>query len=239
MATDLKKTTGVAQTDIDVGSLRAADISALNEAEKSLAHTRFEHSLGFWQAVKHYRPALLWAAFVNLSVILCGFDGALIGSLVGLSPFTRTYGRLVNGEYQVAPSWLSAFNYAAMLGSMPGSLTAGMAYDKFGPRICLEAASTASIGFIFLQFFSQGPALLFVGELLNGLVLGAYPVLANAYIGDVSCVPAYLSRSIELRLRKKLLASVRILAHIHRRSLLLPHEVLSQPLSTFPLSSVS
>ncbi|GKZ69423.1 hypothetical protein AnigIFM60653_009217 [Aspergillus niger] len=165
-------------------------IEQTNDAERSLAHARFEHSLGFWKACQFYRPALFWSCFVNLAVILCGFDGALIGSLVGLTPFVRTYGRWVDGQYAVAPSWLSAFNYASYVGSVPGSLVAGIAYDKYGPRMTLAAASIGSIGSIFFQFFSEGPALLFVGELLNGFITGVYPVLANAYVSEVAPVAA-------------------------------------------------
>ncbi|RAK97553.1 MFS alpha-glucoside transporter [Aspergillus ibericus CBS 121593] len=172
------------------GSVEVIDAERINDAEKSLAHARFEHGLGFWKACQFYRPALLWSCFVNLAVILCGFDGALIGSLVGLTPFVRTYGRLVDGQYAVAPSWLSAFNYASYIGSVPGSLIAGIAYDKAGPRVTLAAASIGSIGSIFLQFFSEGPALLFVGEMLNGFITGAYPVLANAYVSEVAPVAA-------------------------------------------------
>ncbi|KAI1628314.1 maltose permease [Exophiala viscosa] len=164
------------------------DVHQLNEAEKSLAHTRFEHELGFWQAVRYYRPAILWGCFANLAVILCGFDGALIGSLAGLAPFNRTYGQLVNGSWSVPPHWLSAFNYAAYVGSIPGALMGGWAYDKFGVRIALAAFSLGSIGSIFLQFFSQGSAVLFVGELLNGVITGGYPVIANAYLSEVSPV---------------------------------------------------
>ncbi|PWY94660.1 MFS alpha-glucoside transporter [Aspergillus sclerotioniger CBS 115572] len=189
-----QKRTSVEAPDDDIvkqlGSVEVIDAERINDAEKSLAHARFEHGLGFWKACQFYRPALLWSCFVNLAVILCGFDGALIGSLVGLTPFVRTYGRLVDGQYTVAPSWLSAFNYASYIGSVPGSLIAGIAYDKVGPRITLAAASIGSIGSIFLQFFSEGPALLFVGEMLNGFITGAYPVLANAYVSEVAPVAA-------------------------------------------------
>jgi sugar porter (SP) family MFS transporter len=177
-----------AKLDYDLGTISNADINQLNEAEKSLAHTRFEHELKFWQAVRHYRPAILWGCFANLAVILCGFDGALIGSLAGLAPFNRNYGHLVNGEWSVPPHWLSAFNYAAYVGNIPGSLLGGWAYDRFGVRIALGAFSLGSIGSIFLQFFSEGPEVLFVGELLNGIITGGYPVIANAYLSEVSPV---------------------------------------------------
>ncbi|RJE24537.1 Maltose permease [Aspergillus sclerotialis] len=176
------------EKDAEPESIVTIDTAHLSDEEKSLAHTRFEHSLGFWKACQFYYPALIWAGFVNLAVILKGFDGALIGSLVGLAPFNQTYGRLVDGEYAVAPSWLSAFNYASYVGSIPGSLVAGMAYDKFGPRVTLAAVSLGSIGSVFIQFFSETPAVLFVGQLLNGFITSVYPVLANAYISEISPV---------------------------------------------------
>ena len=188
MDSDTKTPATKAKLDADLGSISNVDVDQLTEAEMSLAHTRFEHELSFWRAVRHYRSAIIWGCFANLAVILCGFDGALIGSLAGLAAFNRNYGHFVNGEYSVPPHWLSAFNYAAYVGNIPGSLLGGWAYDKFGVRIALAVFSLGSIGSIFLQFFSEGPEVLFVGELLNGVITGGYPVIANAYISEVSPV---------------------------------------------------
>lgn len=185
-----KEVTVDTHLDTDHGKMRDIDLHLLNETERSLAHTRFEHELGFWKAVGMYRPAILWSIFANLAVILCGFDGALIGSLVGLPRFRENYGQLVDGEWVVAAHWISVFNFAGYIGSVPGSLIGGFMYDKFGPRIALACFSVGSIGSIFIQFFSKGPAVLFAGELLNGVITGGYPVISNAYISEVAPVAA-------------------------------------------------
>lgn len=91
------------------GSVNVVD-TLKAEAQQSLQHTQFEHNLKFWQAIKIYQPAILWCLLVNLAVVLAGFDGALIGSLVGIESFTKQFGYLYKGEYIVQAKWLGAMN---------------------------------------------------------------------------------------------------------------------------------
>lgn len=44
---------------------------------------------------------------------------------------------------------------------------------------------TGPTGFIFIQFFARSLPVLLVGELLGGLVLGCYAVIAPAYASEV------------------------------------------------------
>ncbi|KAF5003743.1 hypothetical protein F66182_16105, partial [Fusarium sp. NRRL 66182] len=57
------------------------------QAEQSQLYTQTQHALGFWEAARLYRPAVLWSIVINVAVVLKGFDGALVGSIVGLDPF--------------------------------------------------------------------------------------------------------------------------------------------------------
>ncbi len=86
----------------------------------------------------------------------------------------------------LAAQWLSAFNYANLLGAIVGALLSAMAYDRFGPRIMIAVCSVLSIAFIFIQFFSHSPAQLFVGQLVNGCIIAFYPICASAYVGEVT-----------------------------------------------------
>ncbi|KAJ5102225.1 sugar transporter [Penicillium alfredii] len=156
------------------------------EAEKSAQFSEYEHSLGFWEAVKLHWPAVVWAMFINLATILKGLDGGIVGSLVGLEPFKKTFGYEYQGKHIIAAHWLSTFNYANLLGAIVGALLSGFAYDRFGPRLMMVICSSCSIAFIFIQFFSHTPAQLFVGELINGCIIAFYPICASAYVGEVS-----------------------------------------------------
>lgn len=120
------------------------------------------------------------------ATVLKGIDGGVVRSLVGLPVFKETYGYSSNGKFMIAAQWLSAFNYANLLGAIVGALLSGIAYDRFGPRWMTGGCCLFSITFIFLQFFSHTPAQLFVGELLNGCVIAFYPICASAFVGEVT-----------------------------------------------------
>lgn len=167
------------------GSLKDIDGAVLWESEQSLLYTQTQHSMGFWEAVKLYKCAVAWSFLINVSVILKGFDGALIGSVVGLNPFKRQFGYLYEGEYIVKASWNGAFNYANSVGGIVGALSAGWLYDQFGPKITLAGCSFLSIAWIFMEFFAEKPVVLFLGELFNGCVIAFYPIMGSAYIGEV------------------------------------------------------
>lgn len=160
--------------------------SDFEEAERSFQFTKDEHNLRFWEAMRRYWPAIGWGLFMNLATVLKGIDGGIVKSLVGLDVFKQTYGYQYQGSYILAAKWLSAFNYANLIGGIIGALCSGYVYNRFGPRIMIALCSCLSIAFIFLQFFSHTPAQLFVGQLINGCVIAFYPICASAYIGEVT-----------------------------------------------------
>lgn len=74
---------------------------------------------------------------------------------------------------------------APMLGAVFGSFMAGIFYDKYGPRSILGACSFGSIVAVLVQYLSTTPMALFIGQLLNGTIVGFFPVVASAYVGEV------------------------------------------------------
>ncbi|KAE8353438.1 general substrate transporter [Aspergillus coremiiformis] len=166
--------------------VQSIPVSAIEDAALSRRFAKEEHSQGFWTALRLHWPAVGWGLFMNLATILKGIDGGVVKGLVGLNVFKETYGYNHQGTYMIAAQWLSAFNYANLLGAIIGALGSGIAYNRFGPRILIAACSCLSIAFIFIQFFSHTPAQLFVGQLVNGAVIAFYPICASAYVGEVT-----------------------------------------------------
>ncbi|KAJ5183092.1 hypothetical protein N7492_000708 [Penicillium capsulatum] len=169
-----------------VSVVQSLPAESTEEAERSFQFTKEEHALGWWDAMRLYYPAIGWGLFMNLATILKGIDGGIVRSLVGLPVFKETYGYNHNGKYIIAAHWLSAFNYANLLGAIVGALCSGLAYDRLGPRWMTAGCCVLSIAFIFIQFFSHTPAQLFVGELVNGCIIAFYPICASAYVGEVT-----------------------------------------------------
>ncbi|KIV87394.1 hypothetical protein PV11_02943 [Exophiala sideris] len=166
-------------------SFQAGEVDIVDESAQSLLYTQAQHALGFWEAVRLYPTAILWSLLINVAIILKGFDGALVGSVVGLAPFQRQFGYEYEGSWVISAAWNGAFNYANSIGGVFGALFAGWVYDRVGPRMTLLICSFLSIAFIFMEFFAETAGLLFAGELLNGIVIAFYPVVGSAYIGEV------------------------------------------------------
>jgi len=67
--------------------------------ETALAEAiRYEHSLGFTEAVRQYPAAIGWSAFVSIGVIMLAFDPQLLGNLYATPQFQRDFGYEFNGE---------------------------------------------------------------------------------------------------------------------------------------------
>lgn len=66
-----------------------------------------------------------------------------------------------------------------------GALFAAYPMERYGRKWTFGAAVVLTFGFIFLQFFARSLSVLLAGELLGGLVLGTYAVIAPAYASEV------------------------------------------------------
>lgn len=78
----------------------------------------------------------------------------------------------------------------APIGQILGAFTAGFLMEKLGRKRFFGLCTAAITGCVFMQFFSSSLAVLFVGELLAGLVLGVFVTVAPAYASEVAPLAA-------------------------------------------------
>ena len=102
--------TEVSDSDEETPLLKSEDTQSC----QARAHTEFEHSLDFWSALRVYRPAVFWCIIVNVTIVLNGFDGALMGNLVGVKSFKQQFGHVFGEDYIISAAWLGAFNYGKL-----------------------------------------------------------------------------------------------------------------------------
>ncbi|KAL6908626.1 general substrate transporter [Trichoderma evansii] len=96
----------------------------------------------------------------------------LIGTLIAIPRFQHDFGvELADGTFVVEAKWQSAFNLGVPVGQVLGSFGVGWPLEKFGRRWTL----------------ANRPQIL-IAEPINGVVLGAYPVIAPTYISEVTPV---------------------------------------------------
>jgi sugar porter (SP) family MFS transporter len=160
--------------------------SAALQAEEA---TAAEHALTIKDAIKLYTPAIFWSLLFALGVVVAGFDPQIVGTLVAIPQFQQNFGEAFDDGYIVKAQWQSAFNLGVPVGSVIGALGIGIPMDRWGRKWAMAGCCALSIIAVAIQFSTdKSKVQLVVAELTNGLVIGAYPVLAPAYISEVSPV---------------------------------------------------
>ncbi|EER36390.1 maltose permease [Histoplasma capsulatum H143] len=71
------------------------------------------------------------------------------------------------------------------IGQVVGALAATYPMEIFGRKKTFSICVVLTAGCVFIQFFARSLKVLVVGELLGGLILGTYAVIAPAYASEV------------------------------------------------------
>jgi MFS transporter, SP family, general alpha glucoside:H+ symporter len=71
------------------------------------------------------------------------------------------------------------------VGQVVGALVSAWPMDRWGRKITFGVCVVLTAALVFIQFFARSLTTLLVGELLGGLVLGCYVVIAPAYASEV------------------------------------------------------
>lgn len=160
-----------------------------NTVEQARLATIQQHDLTLRDAFRLYRPAIGWSFLFSLGVIMAGFDPQLVGTLVAIPAFQQQFGDVqADGTFLVSASWQSAFNLGVPIGQVVGALGVGIPLERLGRRATLAICCCITCIAVALQSSAQSSAQILVAELVNGVVLGAYPVIAPTYISEVTPV---------------------------------------------------
>lgn len=155
--------------------------------ENARIATDEEHRLTLRQAIKMYPKACLWSMAISITIIMDGYDTALLGSLSAFPSFRDRFGVYIDKEsgYQIPANWQVALGCSSTIGNIVGIYIGAMTTDRLGYRKSLLFWLTILIGFIFISFFGQSIQMIFVGELLSGLSWGAFTTMAPAFASEV------------------------------------------------------
>ncbi|KAL9083009.1 MAG: hypothetical protein Q9159_006028 [Coniocarpon cinnabarinum] len=161
------------------------DASAGRDAVAAQASLEKEKELHFKDAIRLYPWAVVWSVVFSLGVVMLAFDPQVMGNLLAMPAFQRHFGVAVEGQYIIPSTWQSALSIGNPLGQCLGALLAGHPMDMYGRRASFAACTLLTSGLVFIEFFATNLQTLLIGELLNGLVLGAFVVIAPAYASEV------------------------------------------------------
>ncbi|KAF3035024.1 hypothetical protein E8E12_005931 [Didymella heteroderae] len=167
------------KTPIEVRKLSIA-------AEEVCEAIEVEHALTFWEAVRLYPKAIGWSMYFSLGVIMLAFDPQLLGNLYAMPAFQKQFGYAFEDGYIISAAWQTGLGMGNPIGQVVGALAAGYPMEWYGRKKTFNACVFAVAGLVFIQFFARSLQVLLAGELLAGLVLGAFVVIAPAYASEVS-----------------------------------------------------
>lgn len=136
-----------------------------------------EHSMTLLSAVRTYPKAIGWSVLVSSTLIMEGYDLALLGNLYASPVFNRKFGSLVDPatqKYAVSAAWQSGLSNGARAGEILGLILAGWTSDAYGYKTTTVGSLVLMIMFIFVLVFAPNVKVLVVGEVLCGMYLGIH-----------------------------------------------------------------
>lgn len=143
-----------------------------------------EHQMSLLQAIKTYPKAIGWSVLLSSTLIMEGYDLALLGNLYASPAFNRKFGTYnpANGKYSVSAAWQSGLSNGARAGEIIGLVLAGWTADRYGYKKTTAGFLILMIAFVFVLFFAPNIQVLVVGEVLCGKAsLRSLPATPDAW----------------------------------------------------------
>ena len=115
-----------------------------------------EQSMTLLKAIKTYPKAIGWSVLLSSTLIMEGYDLALLGSLYASPMFNQKYGTYdaEDDKYNVSAAWQSGLSNGARAGEIIGLIIAGWTADRYGYKMTTAGSLILMIGFIFVLFVS-------------------------------------------------------------------------------------
>ena len=190
-----------------ISEVESKDLSpTVTKGGEALQHTiaeatNAEHDLTIREALKIYKPAVLWALVFQACVIMEGYDTNLLSNFFAYPSFLIKYGEWVGITdatpvgYQLTAEWQAGLSQGGGAGSIIGCLLAGILVSKYGSRKVVMGALIALSLAVFVVFFAPNLRTLVVGEILCGFPWGILATTAPAYASEVlpTCLRTYMT----------------------------------------------
>lgn len=129
-----------------------------------------EHRMSLWQAVKTYPKAIAWSCLLSSTLIMEGYDLALLGNLYASDVFNKKFGtyNAEKNSYALSAAYQSGLSNGARAGEVFGLILAGWIADRYGYKMTTIFFLVLMIAFVFVLFFAPNVKVLIVGEILCG-----------------------------------------------------------------------
>ncbi|OJJ53695.1 hypothetical protein ASPSYDRAFT_35939 [Aspergillus sydowii CBS 593.65] len=145
-----------------------------------------EQTMTLWQGLRLYPKAVAWSVLLSSTLIMEGYDLALLGTLYASPAFNQKYGvQTTDDDWNIPASWQSGLSNGARVGEVIGLILSGLVSERLGYRWTMISALLAMNAVIFLFFFAVDVRMLLSAEILAGIPWGVFQTLPAAYAAEV------------------------------------------------------
>lgn len=145
-----------------------------------------EQTMTLWQGLRLYPKAVAWSVLLSSTLIMEGYDLALLGTLYASPAFNQKYGvQTADDDWNISAAWQSGLSNGARVGEVIGLILSGLVSERLGYRWTMISALLAMNAVIFLFFFAVDVRMLLSAEILAGIPWGVFQTLPAAYAAEV------------------------------------------------------
>lgn len=99
--------------------------------------------------------------------------------------FQRDFGKFYHDRHVVPVKWQTCLSIGGPLGQALGAVFAAVPMDRYGRKVTFFICVLLTSVCVAIQFFARTMYVLLIGELLSGLVLGSYVVVAPTCASEI------------------------------------------------------
>ncbi|KAJ5729466.1 uncharacterized protein N7483_003974 [Penicillium malachiteum] len=148
--------------------------------------TRKEKSMTLAEGIRLYPKAIAWSILLSSTLIMEGYDLALLGSMYDSPAFKKKFGKeAADGEWNISAAWQLGLANGARCGEIVGLLICGQVFERLGYRRTMSWALLAICLIIFLFFYAVNIQMLLAAEILAGIPWGIFQTLPVLYASEV------------------------------------------------------
>ncbi|CAI4295692.1 BGN_3a_G0006340.mRNA.1.CDS.1 [Saccharomyces cerevisiae] len=146
-----------------------------------------ERGMPLATALNTYPKAAAWSLLVSTTLIMEGYDTAILGAFYALPIFQRKFGSQNDktGEWEISVSWQIGLTLCYMAGEVVGLQLTGPSVDLVGNRYTLIIALFFLAAFTFILYFCNSLGMIAVGQALCGMPWGCFQCLTVSYASEI------------------------------------------------------
>lgn len=159
----------------------------MNATQDAQAADESERTMPLMKALKTYPKAAAWSILVSTTLIMEGYDTAILGAFYALPIFQHKFGSENHhtGEWEISVSWQIGLSLCYVAGEIVGLQITGYFVDFMGNRYTLIFALFTLAAFTFILYFCKSLGMIAVGEALCGMPWGCFQSLTVSYASEI------------------------------------------------------